>query len=58
MTKSEAATACYLQGFSYFQAVASVFASDCGLERETLPRMISPFGGGIAETTRLEGTLS
>jgi formate hydrogenlyase transcriptional activator len=48
----------YLQGFSCFQAVASVFASDCGLERETLPRMISPFGGGIAETTRLEGTLS
>lgn len=58
MGKIDDARACFDQGFSCSQAVASVFAADFGIDRETLLRVAAPFGGGIARTGGVCGALS
>ena len=58
MTKSDAAVACFRQGFSCSQAVLSAFAEDLGLDRETALRLSQPFGGGIARRADWCGALT
>lgn len=48
MTRPERAVAAFRQGYSCSQAVASAFAPDLGLDRDTALRLSQPFGGGIA----------
>lgn len=58
MTRSDAAVACFRQGFSCSQAVLSAFAEDLGLDRETALRLSQPFGGGIARRADWCGALT
>jgi len=58
MTKSNDAIACFAQGYACSQAVASTFATDCGMDRETLLRIAAPFGGGMGQTGGACGALT
>lgn len=58
MKKSEDALSLFRQGFSCSQAVATAFAEDFGLDRETALRLSQPFGGGIAKRADWCGALT
>ncbi len=56
--KGKAARALFEQGYNCAQSVAGVFAAEMGLERETVVRMISPFGGGMGRLREVCGAFS
>ena len=53
MKKSEAALACFVEGFSCSQSVLSAFAAEMGLERDIALKVAGSFGGGMG---RMGGT--
>lgn len=56
--KGKEARALFEQGYNCAQSVAGVFAAEMGLERETVVRMISPFGGGMGRLREVCGAFS
>jgi C_GCAxxG_C_C family probable redox protein len=48
MSKVEQAVNCFNQGFSCSQAIASVYGLEYGIDRETLLKISSGFGAGMA----------
>lgn len=56
--KGAAARALFEQGYNCAQSVAGAFAAECGLPRETMIRLISPFGGGMGRLREVCGAFS
>jgi len=58
MSKSEAAAAAFLDGFSCSQAVFTAFSDDFGLDRQTALKMSQALGGGMGHLGQTCGALS
>ncbi len=56
--KGTAARTLFEQGYNCAQSVAGAFAEECGLPRETMMRLISPFGGGMGRLREVCGAFS
>jgi len=48
MSKVEQAVECFHEGFSCSQAIASIYGLEYGMDRETLLKISSGFGAGMA----------
>lgn len=53
----KAAQALFLEGYNCSQAVCGAFASVCGLSREEMMRLASPFGGGFGRQREVCGSV-
>lgn len=58
MTRGEQAEQLFLTGYNCPQSVALAFADRLGIEKETLARMVSPFGGGCCRMREICGAAS
>lgn len=58
MTRKEAAIANFEAGYNCSQAVLLAFDDLTGVDRETLAKMASSFGGGIGKLREVCGTVS
>lgn len=56
--KQELAAATFRSGYNCAQSVLSSFSSDFTIERDTLLRLASPFGSGIAKTQETCGAVT
>jgi C_GCAxxG_C_C family probable redox protein len=56
--KQQLATATFQSGYNCAQSVLSTFSIDFDLERNTLLKMASPFGSGIAKTQQTCGAVT
>ena len=56
--KQELAAATFRSGYNCAQSVLSSFSSDFNIERDTLLRLASPFGSGIAKTQETCGAVT
>ncbi len=58
MTREEKARKLFLEGYNCCQAVAVAFEEELGLDRETIARMASAFGGGMGRMREVCGCFS
>lgn len=58
MSRAEIAKEYFLAGYACSQAVALAYADVCGIEKETLSKMMLPFGGGIGRLRLTCGAVS
>ncbi len=58
MTKREAASAWFAQGFSCSQSVLAAYAEDFGLDPEMALRVAGAFGGGMGRTGQVCGAVT
>lgn len=58
MNHVETALSCFAQGCSCSQAVATVFAEQFGLDRETMMKIASGFGGGMGRMGQTCGAVT
>lgn len=58
MTRGERAEALFLEGYNCAQAVVIAFEDLHGLDRETVAKMASSFGGGMARLREVCGSVS
>ena len=58
MSRAEKAKEYFLQGYACSQAVALAFADDVGVDKETISKMMLPFGGGLGRLRLTCGAVS
>ncbi|MCI8454581.1 MAG: C_GCAxxG_C_C family protein [Lachnospiraceae bacterium] len=58
MTHAEKARELFLEGYNCCQAVAVAFEEEIGIDRETIARMASAFGGGMGRMREVCGCFS
>lgn len=58
MTKGEIAKDYFEKGYNCAQAVALAFKDEIGLDEETIAKLTSSFGGGLARLREVCGTIS
>ncbi|MEY8338378.1 C-GCAxxG-C-C family protein [Lachnospiraceae bacterium 62-35] len=58
MTHGERAKALFLEGYNCSQAVAGAFCEEMGMDLETVAKMSSSFGGGLARLREVCGCVS
>ncbi|MBP1639502.1 MAG: GCAxxG family protein [Bacteroidetes bacterium] len=56
--KIQLATATFQSGYNCAQSVLATFAFDFGMDRDTLLKMATPFGSGIAKTQQTCGAVT
>jgi C_GCAxxG_C_C family probable redox protein len=56
--KQQLATATFQSGYNCAQSVLSTFSTHFGLERDSLLKLASPFGSGIAKTQETCGAVT
>lgn len=58
MSRQERAKELFLQGYNCCQAIVAANADKLGIETETLMKLASPFGGGLARQREVCGVVS
>ena len=58
MTHGERAKELFLEGYNCSQAVAGAFCEEMGMDLETVAKMSSSFGGGLARLREVCGCVS
>ena len=58
MKKAEKAAAIFKEGYNCAQAVALSFAEDVDMDRESLAKLASSFGGGMGRLREVCGAVS
>ena len=58
MKKAEKAAAIFKEGYNCAQAVVLSFAEDVGMDRESLAKLASSFGGGMGRLREVCGAVS
>ncbi len=58
MTKKEKAKELFLEGYNCAQSVAGAYAEEMGIDRQTLLKMSSSFGGGMGRMREVCGAVS
>lgn len=58
MTKGELAYNYFMDGYNCSQAVSAAFADELGIDKDTVIRLSSGFGGGIGRLREVCGTFS
>ena len=58
MTHAEKARELFEEGYNCAQAVAGAFAEDTGMDMDTIARLMSSFGGGVAHMREVCGCVS
>ncbi len=58
MSRAERAKAYFLEGYACSQAVALAFADVCGVDENTVKKIMLPFGGGLGRLRLTCGAVS
>ncbi len=58
MEKSELAKGLFKEGYNCAQAVAVAFAEELGMDKQTIAKMMSSFGGGLGRQREVCGAVS